>query len=80
MTEFPSWAAAAIEALAYVFFGPPLVLYAVFCAGFMIIAIAYPILGAIRGHGTNGPLGPITRIFIGLVGLGVLWQMIAPWL
>lgn len=80
MSDLPTWVAPVVEVLAYVFFGPPLVLYAVFCAGFIVVAIAHPIWGAIRGRSADGHLDPITRIVIGLVGLGLLWQMLAPWL
>lgn len=80
MTELPSWVAPVVEVLAYVFFWPPLVLYAVFGVGIMVVAIAYPLWGAFRGRSADGPLDPITRIVIGLVGLGLLWQVLAPWL
>lgn len=80
MTELPIWVAPVVEALTYVFFGPLLVLYAVFGAGIMVVAIAYPIWVAFRGRDADGSVPPFVRIVIGLVGLGLLWQMIAPWL
>ena len=61
-------------------FGPPLVLYAVFCVGGIIVAVAYLIWGAIRGHSGDGPLHPVTRLVLGLIGLGLLYELIAPWL
>ena len=81
MTELPNWVAPIVEVLAYVFFGPPLVFYAV-VVGFMVVVVAimHPIWGAIFGRSVDGPLDSNTRIVIGLVGLGLLWQMIAPWL
>ncbi len=80
MKELPAWVAPVVEVLAYVFFGPPLVLYAVFCVGFMVVATAHPIWVAFRGRDADGTVPPFVRIVIGLVGLGLLWQMTAPWL
>ena len=80
MTELPSWVASAVEVFAYVVFGPPLVLYAVICAGCIIFMIAHPIWVAIRGHDTNDALHPITRLLLGLIDLGLLWSFIGPWL
>ena len=80
MLELPSWVATAVEVFAYIVFWPPLVLYAVICAGCIIFMIAHPIWGAIRGHSADGPFHPITRLLLGLIGLGLLWSFIAPWL
>ena len=47
--------------------------------------IAAPILGAIFGRlpGDRGgvePLHPITRLVVGLVGFGLLYSLVVPWL
>lgn len=83
MIDFTSWVTAVVEALTYVLFGPFLILYAAFGAVIMISAFAVPIWGAIFGRvpGDRGePAGPIVRLVVALAGLGLLWQMVAPWL
>ena len=78
MIELPNWVAAAVKVLTYAIFGPPLVLSAVFGAGLIIFMIAHPIWVAIRGHSADGPFHPITRLVLGLIGLGLLWSFIGP--
>ena len=80
MVELPNWVGTALEVFSYVVFGPFLILYAVFGAGCIIVSVAYPIWCAIRGHDANGALHPITRLVLGILGFGLLYPFIAPWL
>ena len=80
MTDLPSWVVDAVEVLFYVVIGPPLVVWVVFCAGFIIVVIVHPIWVAVRGRDYRKPVDPFTRTVAGLVGLGLLWSFIRPWL
>lgn len=85
MTEIHSWASAALNAFYYAVSNPVSVLLLAFAAVFAVGSIAIPIWGAIfgrapRARGGVEPLHPIARLVLALAGLGVLWQMIAPWL
>ena len=85
MIELPSWVAAAVEVLYYAIAVPAWALLAVLLVLCMVGGIAAPIWGAIFGRlpGDRGgvePLHPITRLVVGLVGFGLLYSLVAPWL
>ena len=85
MIEFPSWAGAALEVLYYAVAVPAAALSAVLLVLCMVGGIAAPIWGAIFGRlpGDRGgvePLHPITRLVVGLVGFGLLYSLVVPWL
>ncbi len=85
MTELPNWVGIAVEVLYYAIAVPILAFSAVLLVICMVGSIAMPIWGAIFGRapGERGgveALHPIARLVLALAGLGVLWQMIAPWL
>lgn len=85
MADLPSWVTVVVEVLYYAIAIPALALSGVLLVLFMGGAIAMPIWGAIFGR-TPGerkrvePLHPITRLVLSLMGLGLLWVVVAPWL
>ena len=79
MIELPSWAAAAVEVLYYAIAGPAWALLAVLLVICVVGSIGAPIWAAIFGRlpGDRGePLHPITRLVVGLIGLGVLFVVL----
>ena len=83
MTELPSWAGTAIEALYYAIADLIWFLSVALAMVFMVGTIAVPIWGAIFGRipGERSRVElphPTTRLVLGLIGLGLLWSFIGP--
>ena len=85
MIELPSWASTALDVLYYAVSNPVWILLVAVAGLVMIFVAAYPIWCAIRGRGLDEgrgvePLHPIMRLVLALIGLGLLWSFVAPWL
>lgn len=85
MTELPSWVGTALEVLFHAI--PDLVwflsvaLAVVFMGGTIVVLIWGAIFGRIPGErGAVEPPHPITRLVLGVIGLGLSWSFIGHWL